>query len=314
MPWIILILLSCNGCSACIGDLPTDDGDNESQDTAADTGEQDTAADTGPAPPCAQPEVEPNSPLASAQELQLEQWACGDLLTENDQDIFRFTTTTTGWVKLWVRGADLGTSSNLQLTLQDASYDYSTLVTSSPDSADPILVFPSDGNHTFYTTISDQYGGSGEDYFWEFLASEVKEPVSWDVEEIEPNNGIQDGLLVEAGDRIFGIIEAASDADWFLVEVPAPEDDEKINIVARVYAWNYGSPLDGHLYLYDPDESYSTGANIGEDSYDKDPILEKTATAGGTWGIKLAPHDGIGGGEAYWYVLEIDVETEDTGQ
>ena len=317
--FILLTMMGCRNFIGCAPDLPNDPPeDTEPIDTGpVDTGPEDTGpVDTGPPPLCDWPEEEPNSTLGQAQELPMETWACGVLETEGDFDIFRFSLEDAGWVKVWVRGQDLGTSSNLQLTLDDASYDYTTLVTSSPGSNDPILLFPVYSGHTFYVTIADQFYGHGEDYIWQLMASEAKQPVLWTGTEEEPNNGIQDGLLISNSERMYGVIEAGSDADWFLIDVPDPENT---TITVRVDAWNYGSPLSSIISLYDSDATRITAANTGENSYDLDPILSWTypedpeddyALAAGTWGIKVAPRENTGGGLAYWYVLDVTVETD----
>ncbi|MDG1478947.1 MAG: hypothetical protein P8R54_05115 [Myxococcota bacterium] len=315
--FILLTMMGCRAFVGCAGDLPSPPDQTEPIDTApevvdtADTG----PVDTGPPPLCEWPEEEPNSTLGQAQELPMETWGCGTLETAGDFDIFRFSLESAGWVKVWVRGQDLGTSSNLQLTLDDASYDYTTLVTSSPGSLDPILVFPVEEPNTFYATIADQFYGYGEDYIWQIIASEAKAPVLWTGSEVEPNDGIQDGLLIETGDRMFGLIDAGSDADWFLVTLP--EGVESV-VTARIEAWNYGSPINARISLYDGSESRVATSAIGVNSYDLDPILtyeaDADATAEGTvWGIKVEPREGSGGGLAYWYVLEVMVEMTDTG-
>lgn len=319
--FILLTLMGCRAFIGCAGDLPSTPSDNTDPiDTGPiDTGTEDTGPfDTGPPPLCELPEEEPNSTLSQAQELPMEMWSCGALETQGDFDIFRFTLEEGGWAKVWVRGQDLGTSSNLQFTLDDASYDYTTLVTSSPNSADPILLFPVESGHTFYVTIADQFYGYGEEYIWQLMASEAKQPVLWTGTEVEPNDGIQDGLLIESGSRMYGIIEAGSDADWFLIDVPDPENT---SISIQVDGWNYGSPLTSIVSLYDGDSKRITAANTGENSYDLDPILnwsypanpeEDYSVTPGTWGVKIAPRELSGGGLTYWYVLDVVVETEGT--
>jgi hypothetical protein len=320
--FILLTMMGCRAFIGCAGDLPSDPVDDKPEpiDTGpVETDSGDTApVDTGPPPLCEWPEEEPNSTAGQAQPLPLETWACGTLETQGDFDVFRFSIEQPGWVKVWVRGQDLGTSSNLQLTLDDAAYDYTTLVTSSPDSLDPVLLFPVYEPITLYATIADQFYGYGEDYIWQLIASEAKAPVLWTASEVEPNDGIQDGLLINSTDRIFGIIDAGSDADWFTFEVPQGAESQ---ISAHIEAWNYGSPINARITLYDGSESRVASSNMGENSYDLDPqmtysVSAEDASEDTTWGIKVAPREGSGGGLAYWYVLEVTVETdgsEDSG-
>jgi hypothetical protein len=42
-------------------------------------------------------------------------------------------------------------------------------------------------------------------------------------------------------------------------------------------------------------------------------VSAEDASEDTTWGIKVAPREGSGGGLAYWYVLELTVETEGSG-
>ena len=304
----LLIITGCQGCGGCHGDL-SDDNSNDPMDTAVlDSGIVDSAqpVDTAELLPCAVPEIEPNNTPGTAQVLPMEEWACGGLYEEGDFDTFQFDLETSGWVKVWARGADIGSSANLQITLDDASYDYTTLAAASPDSPDPVLLFPAEAPNRFYVTVSDQWYGHGEDYVWELLVSEAKQPLLWEANEAEPNDGKQDGTPIYDGDRIYGVIETGSDADWYVFDMP----DTQTTLTATIEAWNYGSPLSAQVGLYSPDNTLISLQMRGEDTLDLDPLMVETLNAAGEWGLKITPENDTGGGVTYWYVLEVSLDTE----
>lgn len=295
------------GCKSCIGDLPGDNNNNNNTDTAPrDTDTEDTApVDTGPPPPCAIPEVEPNNTLGAAQALELETWACGVLETKGDFDYFRFETEKAGWIKIWARGQDLGSSSDLQLALTDPADDYSAVSTTSVDNLDPLILFYAARPGTFYVNVSDQYYGYGSDYIWELIASAAKAPLVWSDDEVEPNDVLADAQAAQSGETYFGIVSSGSDLDWFVLDLPEGEN----TITARIYAWNYGSPLLSRLRLYDPDATKVKDINYGENATDPDAILTYKTSTPGPWGVLVSSRTSAGGSEAYWYVLELTVET-----
>ena len=91
--------------------------DDKKDDQNTDSGEKDsgdTAVDTAPPPPCPVMEEEPNGDYDTAQIVQMEKWICGtfDEASESaaDLDVFSFTTAEEGWVKMWARGQDIGSS------------------------------------------------------------------------------------------------------------------------------------------------------------------------------------------------------------
>lgn len=308
-PMVLLIgtvSLGLYGCKSCIGDLPSDNPDDPTDTAKEDTAEEDTAEeDTGPAPPCAVPEVEPNNTLGAAQDLPLEEWACGVLTTKGDFDYFRFTTEKAGWVKVWVRGQDIGSSSDLQLALTDPADDYSFVSTTSPDSLDPLVLFYADRPGTFYVNVADQYYGYGDDYIWEMIASAAKEPLVWSDEELEPNDILADATPVVSGDTYFGIVSSGSDNDWFTLSLPEGES----TITARILAWEYGSPLLSRLRLYDPSTEKVLDISQGNDVSEADVMLTHKTSTSGPWGLLVTSRTNSGGSGAYWYVLEITVET-----
>lgn len=307
------------GCAACVGELPIDNNDDDDDET--DTAQEDTAEDTGPfdtgpLPPCDVPEVEPNNLENERQALPLERWACGTLLEEDDVETFYFDVPRAGWYRVWVRGQDIGSSSDLQLTMLDPS-DYGALATTSPNSLDPQLVFYAQGATRFTVNIADTYYGYGDDYIWEMMATESKEPVEWNVVEEEyidgsvSNNALVNGQPVSSGDQIFGLLDPGSDQDFYLIDVPAGE----ITLYGRIHAWRYGSPLYSTLRVYDMEGTLLRERSYGESSADLDPKMayKTTIDEATTLAVQVDVQGNSGGGGlAHWYMLELSVELDKT--
>jgi len=295
---------ACRACTGCV-ELPDDD------QQAPDTAPQDSAEpeDTGPPAPCAFPEEEPNNTLGQAQEIDIEAWACGTISESGDLDTFRFVGTEEGWLRVWVRGFDIGSYAELSLYVSDNTQEYAAIQLNSEDSTDPLLVVPVPDGHTWFAQVGDAYGGAGERYIWELIGSITKAPVEWTVEEVEPNDIMVDGQFVEDGDVIYGTVGVAGDYDWFLFEVP----EGKVDIVARVVAKKEGSPLDATLVLYTPDGVVKSTVASGELGSDRDPLMEISLDEAGTWGLLMKSVNGAN--PLFWYSLEFSMDTEaDTGQ
>ena len=289
----------------CSPALPNGDDNNSSQTPPA---EETAAVDTGPPPPCAQPEIEPNNSYSDANEILMELWACGKLESSTDSEFLDFDTPYDGWVKLRVEAASIGSSADMRLLFGDNSADYSALNLSQRNSTDPLLVVPVPGETTWHALLSDQYGGHGDEYFWEFHASMVKEPTDWDLEETEDNDAREDGMLLENGERVFGQLESGSDQDWYWVEVP----EVGMPIILAIEAQEHGSPLHAEMSLYKPDGTRVRRTSSGGTAYDQDPYIDYTSTEAGTWSIlvQVDSNDlsaGVGGSLFYWYVLDASL-------
>ena len=298
------------GCKGCTPDLPDDDPNNDEDDDhqVVDSGVEDSGpVDTAPPPPCAVPEEEPNDAITDAQPIPLEEWACGTLLEQGDNDYFTFEIEEAGWYRIWVRGADIGSSSDLQMLLSDEDEDYTALSTSSaPDSLDPLLVFPAQDDRTFNVNISDQYAGYGSAYIWEMLITETKAPVGWDLEEIEPNDVLNDATPIEGGMRYFGLFSPRSDRDWYVITLP---DGISTDLSFKIHAYDYGSPMLTSLRLHDPsgEEVKRRSNDLANDS--EDAYLAHKTSEGGEWTLLVTNRSSSGGSDAYWYVLEVIAET-----
>lgn len=307
----LLALLSCKGCSACGPAFP----DNSQNNNSTPPPERDTVADDtgeGPPPPCDVPEVEPNDTRSEAQELPMEAWACGTIATQNDADVFRFEVPEAGWLKVWARGADIGSNADLQLVLADSDDRITGYSVHQPNSTDPLLIVPVDEPLSLYAAVSDQFSGYGDDEIWRLIASMTKPPVSWNAEEAEgldvgDNDTLATGESVESGDRVLGTVASGDDRDWYLVSLPA---GIKATIEAKIEAFDYGSPLHAHIYIYDPDGNKKKGKQDATG----DPELSYSTSDGGDWAVLVKSASGSGS-PLYWYVLDLTVSLEtDSGE
>lgn len=310
------LLFACSACVSCI-EVPLD-GETENQqpsdepiDSAdpEDTG-SDTADDFDP-PPCPVMEIEPNGTYEEAQYVHMETWFCGEFSEQADLDVFDFDFPEEGWLKVWIRAQDLGSTADTLISIKNGSH--TALATFFGESTDPVLVVPVKEGMTISAGIQEQYNGFGDNHFWEALFSQVKPPVEYNmVETDESNNGMEDGQSIEDGDRVLGIINSNYDRDWYLLELPEGTHDLTFAIEAN----QFGSPIDAMIYLYppealeDPDTNYVKYRNHGLSANSTDPYLTYTANRGGVWGVQIKTYNGSGS-DFYWYVLDVDVETEE---
>ena len=287
------------------GDKPEDGGGTD------ETGEPDDSGpvDTSPPLPCDVPEVEPNNPISAAQDLPMEKWACGTFSTGDIVEVFKFDNEEGGWLRVWGRAFEIGSVADILLSVASDDGLYGASRLSNPDSTDADMVFFVDRDYTFYATLAEQYGRSGDAYRWEMMASMVKEPVEFDSTEAADNNSASTAGTVTFGDRVFGRIDSTTDVDWFAFDLPEGRTD----LLIDVDAWYFGSPADTRIELFKPDgESFRESGSRADspEGYDLDPYLSASVTEGGRWTVKIFPEPKSetgagGGGRAYWYVLKI---------
>lgn len=308
---LLLLTIACT-LRPGVGD-PGDKPDADGNTSTDDTGTEDTGpVDTGPPLPCDVPEVEPNNPYSEAQELPLEQWACGSFGDSSDAaEIFYFENTEPGWIRTWARAFEIGSLADVMLTLSSNDGPYGASRLDNADSTDVMMVIPVDDEYGFYATLNESFGLSGDEYRWEFMASEVKAPVEWSVVEDDDNDTMDDAMPVADGDRVFAKMNTSADIDWYRIELP----EGRVDLTLDIDGWQYGSPADTTLFFYRSDgtkygHSYgNSGASSG--GTNADPKYDASPTSGGTWYIKIFPDvDDVGGsgGAAYWYVLDVSVE------
>jgi hypothetical protein len=200
--WVPVLLTACRGC-ACGPELPSNNDDPHKQDTATiDTQWVDTSVvDTAPPPPCDVPEFEPNDSVPDAQDLPIEELACGVFATSGDYDWFSFEVAEEdAWVSVVVDAADIGSPANATIMLGAGDFSAWVTVDDWQTSEDPWLVFPWAESSSFVFALLEAEGQSGEDYEWEVRASITKEPVPFNVTESDDNDAAADAQTLEPGD------------------------------------------------------------------------------------------------------------------
>ena len=309
------ILFACSACLSCF-EIPIDDSEEQqpSSEPSEDSPPEDTAEDTAEnfdLPPCPVMEVEPNGTYDDAQYIPMETWFCGEFSEPVDLDVFDFDFPEEGWLKVWIRAQDLGSTADTLVSIKNGTN--TALSTFNGESTDPLLVVPVKEAMTISAAIQEQYNGFGENHFWEALFTQVKPPIEYNmIETEESNNGMVEGQLVESGDRVFGTIENNYDRDWYLLELP----EGTHNLTLSVEANQFGSPIDAMIYLYppealiDPEASYAKYRNHGLNPNSTDPYLTYTTSQAGTWGIQIKTFNNSGS-DFYWYVLDVHVELQE---
>lgn len=322
---LLLLGLGQTGCKSCLvscfdpgvpnpphPDTSKDSDSGDSSDSDSDS-DSDSAppVDTTPEPPCDVPEVEPNG-ITSPQALPLEQWACGVFDAYLDVDGFAFDVPDAGWVRLNVRATSIGSAADVSVNFGEPDGDYGALVGGSYSSTDPFLVFYTDEARSFEAYMSEAYYGYGEDYTWEMMASTEKPPVTWTLDEVEPNDDKTEGMLMASGDVMYGTIADAADFDWIRISIP---DAGKHDVSVKVTASREGAPTDLRALAYDPSGTFVKASSSGENTYDRDPWLEFTTNEAGDWYV-LFREEFEKGSPIYWYTVAVtvtDSPSEDTG-
>lgn len=321
MPVLVLLLTACNGCAGCFGGLPSSNNNDNNNDPPIDDPSDDGDAGGGVGggtgdlvdpPPCDVPEEEPNDSRSEAQVLPMEQWACGFISEQGDVESFTTTMPEEGWMTLWARGADFGSTADLLLLLENMDdNDYAARQGWMVGSTDAILTVPVADASDWLVQVVDEQSTFSDTHEWQLIATADKPPVEWGFVEDEAsgNNAITTGDLLQDGDFVYGVLER-NDQDFYRIEIPPG----RTQLYARVHAWRYGSPADTVLSLYRPNENLVRTRNSGENDYDQDPMMDRTIYDDGTWYLKV-DLAGAGGSPLYWYVLEIGLDNDppDTG-
>lgn len=316
---LLSLALACNGCTSCTPSLPNTNN-NVSEPTNEPSEEQDSG-DTGDTdeeeiPPCPIMEIEPNNNYDEAQYVLMENWICGDANDAFDLDNYGFTfPEEEGWIKLWGRGQDIGSTADLLLTLDQGTN--TAVSVSQVGTTDPMIIAPVTNEDVLYATIYDQYGGIGDQNFYELLISQVKPPLEYNQvenDEYGENNSPAGAIEVTNGTRIFGQTSTNTDTDWYRITLP---EGERTRLTLTIEAFIHGSPLDPIIYLY-PAEAFETSAvdhvvvrnNFPGNVNNLDPQLTYTTDHGGDWAI-LVKSNVTGGSDFHWYVLDVLVENVD---
>lgn len=317
-PW--LFAASFMGCKACVGcvepDFPVDPDDPviDETDPPEDTAETAPPEDTTPPPPCDLPESEPNDAMGDADEILLERTACGGFTQEDDGEWLTFPAEDAAWIRVSVEAAGMGSAADVAFSIMSLEFFEVTVITPTMYWEDPWIVFPALGDEAYHLYLSERSGQYGDDHEWELLASEDKEPVAWNVAEVEGNDVAAKAQTLAPGDVVLGTIDSSSDYDWFHISVP--DVGEKIAWDFEVEAYTSGSPLASRLSLYDEqivgadvdDVDFLATSFADADSYDRDPHIELQSEGAAEWYllIKNPSTDGDDGGSAFhWYTITI---------
>lgn len=312
MSLFLMLLIGCNGCRP---HLPSDDANNDTQDSDEDTDTGDTQADTETAdttpelpPRCDLMEVEPNNSLDESMVVPMTQWVCGAYQeTENpfgDVDFLSFTNTEAGWLEVSEECASRGSSADCQFILFNDTLSLTSL--GSYLSTDPKVVVPIDTLDDWGLVLGETTFASGDDYGWALKTQMVKAPVEWSFTEAEPNDTTVLANSFTVGETVYGTISSASDYDWYHVVTPKDAD----RIVFTVEAYRLGSPLDVTLVLYAADGTTRLRTDsTGEVDYDPDPWFEWRQTASNDWYL-LVRSAADQGTSLHWYTLNIRGETD----
>ena len=300
MALLLVLLGACNGCGPQLPN-PTEDPRVDTSPPPDDSAPDTETAETGPPPRCDREETEPNSPPDGTEELDLELWACGEFLTYIDYDSFRVTPTQPGWLKIQVDAASRGSPANPQLIVSGGGESAELL--DGYLTTDPLLVFPVDTLEPYTLTLGETNFLYGEDYSWFMLASLSKEPVEWDAEEAEPNNGFASAAPFTLGQTVLGAVSSASDLDWYKLTT-ASEGEQTLTFT--VNAFKEGSAANLVLVLYASD-----GATVlreettGPIAYDRDPYFTTKITGVQDLYLLARTEDGRGS-RFHWYTLTIE--------
>jgi hypothetical protein len=300
MVTLFALALACRSCH----ELPYDDQDppppppdTNSDRDSGDSG--DSAQDSGPPPLCDHEETEPNDTPDAAEALAMERWACGDFLRAYDADWFTFTSTQAGWIEVRAEASERGSPADVWF--QFLADGISASAVDSYLSADARLVFPADAPGTYQFALGEEASLYGEDYRWYAMASLVKQPATWTLEEAEPNDSLYDAQDFAVGNVLMGTAGEAGDRDWYRIVTPDVDSD----VTFSVTAYKEGSVADLKLVLYKSDGvTMQRTDRTGENGYDPDPYFVERATAGTEWYLLVRTEDDRGS-PYHWYTINL---------
>jgi hypothetical protein len=164
------------------------------------------------------------------------------------------------------------------------------------------LVFPTgpDRFHALIAELSSGQGGEGHTY--EVMASWAKSPVSYNRDEIEPNDSPQDAQTLASGDTVFGWLSDAIDSDWFSVDLAAG----KQTVVIDVSAWERGSAGDFKVLVFDEADTLLGVVYGGEMGWERDPWVSLTVPGNQTLHFRIAEQANRSS-EMCWYTVHVDI-------
>jgi hypothetical protein len=295
---LLLMMTGCGPCRSCDPELPESDTEQDTRDRGTNT-----QVDTAPPPPCDLPEEEPNNGFDQAGFLPLELQACGDIDPLFDTDNWRFDVPVTQWMGVYLHATSIGSLSDVALILIDE--DDVSIEVRSRDSGeqDVELVFPAPLGEYTALVVDENLQGGPDDYFYELLVGEAKQPVEYNVVEIDAEQAL-DGQILEDEDVVFGTFFEPEDTDWY--QIPIPADTASVELV--IEALQHGSPADIRLELYESTELNFIGTILSAaDGTTGDPADERSTTGDTVWFIKVVDRQSRGS-FAHWYTLSVDLK------
>lgn len=305
MRWTAALGLLLSGCQGC---QPAIDPDPVDTDDATDSNDSDTDAvvlDTAPEPPCAQPEVESNDNYTEANALALASLACGSFSGPLDVDHFRFETDESTWAKVDLRAYRIGSLADVDLVVVADDGSMSATMGDHQGTPDALLRFPVEpGGYVVRVSQSAQGGaGKGEDFFYELIALEDKEPLEYELLHDEateltllsPQSGAELVML--------GGFDAAGDVDRVRFTVPAGRH----GVTLRAIGHELGSSARLTMKLYNGLGQLTDTVYSGEIGWEPDPWFSWESEGSEIVEVEIV-EDENKDGPAYWYALAIDLE------
>ena len=299
--WIALAACDggCQGCAPGANDSAADSG-NDSDSARIDSADSALVVEDA----CAAPEVEPNDNPQMATILPLERRGCGTIDPPLEADVFEFELTRPSWIALYVDAESIGSRADMSAIVNAIDAGETAQVSLAPDTLDVRMRWPAVPD-TYMLLLTEIGGLGGEEYYYDVLVSEVKEPVSWTANEddVTGNDSAAQAEAVADGDRVFGSIENNFDIDWYAIDIPAGKQTVRVGLDA----WAYGSAGLFRMVQFDSDlndEARSPALGV---PWTDDPYIERTVVGPETWYIKIVELTNRGG-RPYWYVLDVSVE------
>ncbi len=160
-------------------------------------------------------------------------------------------------------------------------------------------------------TVGDGGGGGGGDsYFYEFMASSTKAPLSWDVDEAanETAAGAQAlaiGLDAPHDVSVFGMLTDARDQDFYTIDVPLGRH----RVAFDVDAHEFGSAGDFQIQRVDAVGTVVQSVTGGQLGWEPDPYLVRHVTEAETIRVRVIEENRLTG-DPSWYVLHVTVVEE----
>ncbi|HEX9729232.1 MAG TPA: DVUA0089 family protein [Gemmatimonadales bacterium] len=158
-------------------------------------------------------EAEPNNSPFAATVVALFDTVSGTISPGDDIDYFAVDLTAGTMLDLDIDAAAIGSPLDPVIGLFDT--DGETLLTFNDDSEGPdsriLYVIPADGR--YYAAVVGSNGGGGPSYVYA-MAFGVFVP-----DESEPNNSAAEANVVALGDGVIGVIDPATDVDYFAIDL-----------------------------------------------------------------------------------------------